>query len=129
MVEEQKGGMGNGRPGDREAVLGAVAQAVDALDEAYGRTCAAWPSGCWTTGQDAEECVNDTYLSLWQGIPPAKPDPLLPYALRVTRNLCLKRKRWNTAGKRSSPFDAAFEELEDCLGDSAGPRPALTRGS
>ena len=103
-------------------------QAVDALDEAYGPDLRRLAQRLLDNRQDAEECVNDTYLSLWQGIPPAKPDPLLPYALRVTRNLCLKRKRWNTAGKRSSPFDAAFEELEDCLGDSAGPEAIFDEG-
>ena len=103
-------------------------QAVDALDEAYGPDLRRLAQRLLDDRQDAEECVNDTYLSLWQGIPPAKPDPLLPYALRVTRNLCLKRKRWNTAGKRSSPFDAAFEELEDCLGNTAGPEASFDEG-
>ena len=79
-------------------------QAVDALDEAYGPDLRRLAQRLLDDRQDAEECVNDTYLSLWQGIPPAKPDPLLPYALRVTRNLCLKRKRWNTAGEALLPL-------------------------
>ena len=44
------------------------------------RTCAAWPSGCWTTGRTPRSVVNDTYLSLWQGIPPGEAGP--PAALR-----------------------------------------------
>ena len=103
-------------------------EAIGHTQEKYGAYCLAIAGRLVPVREDAEECVNDTYLSLWQGIPPAKPDPLLPYALRVTRNLCLKRKRWNTAGKRSSPFDAAFEELEDCLGDSAGPEASFDEG-
>ena len=70
---------------------------------------------------DVEECVNDAYLALWQGIPPAKPAPLLPYALRVVRNLCLKRYHWNIAQKRNSQFDLAYSELESCLADHTGP--------
>ena len=46
---------------------------------------------------------------------------MLPYALRVVRNLCLKRYRWNTAQKRRSQFDLAYHELEGCLADSSGP--------
>ena len=49
------------------------------------------------------------------------PNPLLPYALKVVRNLCLKRYHWNTAKKRFSPFDVAYTELEGCLAGSGGP--------
>ena len=100
-------------------------QAVEAVDDTYGPDLRRLAQRLLGDPQDAEECVNDAYLALWQGIPPARPNPLLPYALRVTRNLCLKRRRWNTAGKRSSPFDAAFEELEACLGDGSGPEASF----
>ena len=80
--------------------------------------------------EDAEECVNDAYLGLWDSIPPAKPDPLLPYALRVVRNLCLKRYHWNTAQKRNSQFDLAYSELEECLSGASGrKRPRIITNS
>ena len=100
-------------------------QAVDALAEAYGPDLRALARRLLQDPQDVEECVNDAYLALWQGIPPAKPAPLLPYALRVVRNLCLKRRRWNRAGKRQSAFDLAYEELEECLGGGEGPEGSL----
>lgn len=50
--------------------------------------------------QDAEECVNDTYLALWNAIPPAEPDPLAGFVFKTGRNLALKRLRHNTASKR-----------------------------
>ena len=40
---------------------------------------------------DAEECTNDTYLALWNAIPPVSPDPLAPYVYRTGRNTALKR--------------------------------------
>lgn len=94
--------------------------AVDAVEEAYGYQLRQLAENLLGP-QDAEECVNDAYLALWDSIPPAEPSPLLPYALRVVRNLCLKRYHWNIAQKRNSQFDLAYSELESCLADHTGP--------
>ena len=96
-------------------------QAVDAVEEAYGSQLRGLAGNLLPDPQDAEECLNDAYLGLWNSIPPAKPQPLLPYALRVVRNLCLKRYHWNIAQKRNSQFDLAYSELESCLADHTGP--------
>lgn len=40
--------------------------------------------------EDAEECVNDTFLAVWNQIPPNRPDPLCAYIFRITKNLALK---------------------------------------
>ena len=36
---------------------------------------------------DAEECVNDTYLRTWNAIPPARPGAFRTWLGRITRNL------------------------------------------
>ena len=100
-------------------------QAVDALAMAYGTQLRRLAGNILSNPQDAEECVNDAYLGLWDSIPPARPQPLLPYALRVVRNLCLKRYHWNIAQKRNSQFDLAYSELESCLADHTGPEQQL----
>ena len=64
---------------------------------------------------DAEECTNDTYLALWNAIPPVSPDPLAPYVYRTGRNTALKRLHRDTAKKRNSRYDVSLEELNDCL--------------
>ncbi len=64
---------------------------------------------------DAEECTNDTYLALWNAIPPVSPDPLAPYVYRTGRNMALKRLHRNSAKKRDSRYDVSLEELNDCL--------------
>ena len=97
-------------------------QAVDALAMAYGTQLRRLAGNILSNPQDAEECVNDAYLGLWDSIPPARPQPLLPYALRVVRNLCLKRYHWNIAQKRNSQFDLAYSELESCLPDQSSSR-------
>lgn len=96
-------------------------RAVDALDEAYGSQLRRLAQGLLDSSQDAEECVNDAYLGLWEKIPPEKPQPLLPYAMKVVRNQCLKRYRFNQAGKRNHQLDVALSELEHCLAGAPSP--------
>ena len=62
-----------------------------------------------------EECVNDTYLALWNAIPPAKPAPLSAYIAKITRNLALKRLEQLSADKRSAESLLSFDELDACL--------------
>ena len=64
---------------------------------------------------DAEECVNDTYLSVWNSVPPQQPNPLMTYVCSITRNLALKKYHASAAVKRNSYYDVALEELETCL--------------
>lgn len=70
--------------------------------------------------QDAEETVNDTYLAVWNTIPPEKPNPLAAFVYKIGRNLALKRYRSNTAQKRNGTYDLSLEELAACI-----PGPAL----
>lgn len=65
--------------------------------------------------QDAEECVSDTYLAIWNAIPPKRPDPLAGFVFKTGRNLALKRLRHNTAAKRNSHYDLSLEELSGCI--------------
>lgn len=64
---------------------------------------------------DAEECTNDTYLALWNAVPPVSPEPLAPYVYRTGRNTALKRLHRDTAQKRNSRYDVSLEELNGCL--------------
>lgn len=63
---------------------------------------------------DAEECINDVYITLWNNIPPA-PKNLKAYICRVTKNLCLKRIEYNTAKKRNEKFIIPISEFEESL--------------
>lgn len=92
-------------------------RAIQELDGKYGKACYALSYHIVHDRQDAEECVNDAYWGLWNAIPPAKPNLLLPYLCKIVRNYSLKRRSRNTAAKRDSSYDAALEELEACLPD------------
>ncbi len=66
--------------------------------------------------EDSVECVNDTYLAVWNSIPPQKPNPLVAFICRITRNLSLKRLREKTAQKRNAQT-LPIHELEFALAD------------
>lgn len=90
-------------------------QAIEALAEKYGKLCQMIAGNILGNSQDAEECVNDTYLAAWNTIPPQKPNPLRTYLCKITRNIAVTRYHANTAQKRNSHYDIALDELEECL--------------
>lgn len=61
--------------------------------------------------EDAEECVNDTYLAVWNAIPPERPEPLSSYVYAICRNIALKRRRANSALKRSAEYQLSLDSL------------------
>lgn len=92
-------------------------QAIQALDEKYGPRCHQVSYNILNDRQDAEECVNDAYFGAWNAIPPAKPNPLLTYLLKIVRNLSCKRYWQKGAAKRNSNYTIALQEIEACLAD------------
>lgn len=85
------------------------------LDAKYGKLCHKLSHSILNSRQDAEECVNDAYLGVWNAIPPAKPNPLRAYVCKVVRNISLKFYYKKKAEKRNSVYDVAIQELEDYL--------------
>ena len=92
-------------------------QAFTELSKKYEKTCMKIATNILGNTDDALDCVNDSYLALWNQIPPYRPDNLQYYFYRIVRNSAIKRFHYNTATKRNSYYDVAFEELEDCLPD------------
>lgn len=65
--------------------------------------------------RDVEEAVDDTYLRLWNSIPPNRPRQFQAYTARLCRNAALDILRHNHRGKRDSRNDILFSELDACL--------------
>lgn len=65
------------------------------------------------SGEDAEECVMDTYLAIWNRIPPDSPGHLGSYAAKVVRRISLDKVDYNTAKKRGGFFPS--DELTECI--------------
>ncbi|MBE5939179.1 MAG: sigma-70 family RNA polymerase sigma factor [Lachnospiraceae bacterium] len=90
-------------------------QAIVELTRKYGHIFTKVADNILNNKADAEECVNDAYLGAWNTIPPKKPERLLSYVCRIVRNQAIKKYHANTATKRNSTYDIAFEELEGCF--------------
>ena len=89
--------------------------AVTELDQKYGIACKQLAFHILNNREDAEECVNDAYLAVWNTIPPNRPALLRAYLCRIVRNLSIKKYRANTAEKRNSFYDRSLEELAECI--------------
>lgn len=81
----------------------------------YGGLCARIAGNILVSREDGEECVNDTYLAVWNAIPDQRPTIFSAFIGRITRNLALKKYEYRSAAKRSPAAVASFEELGDCV--------------
>ncbi len=90
-------------------------QAIIELSKKYGKLCLKISNNILANESDSDECVNDVLLGVWNTIPPAKPDSLISYVCRITRNLAVKKYRANLATKRNGMFDVCLDELADLL--------------
>lgn len=79
-------------------------QAIRELDCKYGGAVRKTAANILDDRQDVEECVNDTYLKVWNSIPPHAPNPLAAYVCRISRNLAINRYHANHAGKRGTNY-------------------------
>lgn len=90
-------------------------QAVAALAQRFGNRLYSTAYNILNSREDAEEAVNDTYLALWNTIPPEQPNPLEGYVHRTGRNIALKKLRYQSAQKRSRQYDVSLDELSAVL--------------
>lgn len=92
-------------------------QGIRELDIKYGKVCHNLSYNIVGSRQDAEECVNDAYLGIWKAIPPAHPNPLQCYIVKIVRNISLKIYWGKEAAKRGGHYKIALEEIEGCIAD------------
>lgn len=89
-------------------------KAIDALSRRFGPLLHRIAINLLGDEQDAEECINDTYLAVWNSVPPNQPLPLQPYICRIGRNIALNRLRSKTAQKRGG-YEVSLDELAGCI--------------
>lgn len=94
-------------------------RAVGATSEKYGRYCKTIARNILNSEQDAEECVNDTYLSAWNSMPPHWPEHLAAFLGKITRNLSFNKYRYDRAEKRGGgEISLILDELADCVSET-----------
>lgn len=92
-------------------------QAIVETDIKYGKLCFRVANNILFNNEDSEECVNDTYLSLWNTIPPTRPNNFTAFICKIVRNLSMKKLDFNLALKRSKNLTISFSELDNILLD------------
>lgn len=108
-------------------------RAIEKTAERYGAYCRSIAMNILSDEQDAEECVNDTWLRTWNAIPPTRPNVLRVFLGKITRNLAIDKYKARTAEKRlGGEFAVSLEELGDCIGveesrDSAAIGESISR--
>lgn len=90
-------------------------QAIAETERKYGSFCTAIARNILTLREDAEECLNDVLHTVWNRIPPLRPENLKAFLGRLTRNAAIDRYRREHAQKRFSGMELLLSELNDCV--------------
>lgn len=89
--------------------------AITELSLKYGKLCYRIAYNILNSHSDAEECESDTYLRVWDTVPPTRPTNLRAYVSRIVRNLSLDRVRYLTREKRFGQLDLLLSEMSECI--------------
>lgn len=95
-------------------------KAIFETDKKYRNYCSKIAYNILYSPEDSEECLNDTYLNVWNSIPNDRPDIFSAYLGKITRNLAINiynRKRTQKRG--SGQVEIILDELENILASKA----------
>ncbi len=90
-------------------------KAIAMCQNKYGRLAYYLSYNILGSNEDAEECVNDAMLGLWNSIPPEEPRSLVAYLCSLVRNISLNKYAYNNASKRKNEFDLVLDELDEVI--------------
>jgi RNA polymerase sigma-70 factor (ECF subfamily) len=100
-------------------------KSIEEIDKKYGRKCRNIAMRILGDERDAEECVNDSYLGVWNAVPPERPKPFSTFLYRILRNTAINKKRAKGRQKRTCVYFEALEELAETLASSETVESAL----
>ncbi|MBQ5892875.1 MAG: sigma-70 family RNA polymerase sigma factor, partial [Clostridia bacterium] len=91
--------------------------AITESDLKYGRILRSLSFSVLSSREDAEECVNDTYLAAWNAMPTERPDYLGAFLSKITRRISIDRYRAAHRKKRGG-LSGVMAELSECIPSS-----------
>lgn len=95
-------------------------QAVAAASDKYKNYCMKIAMNILGLKEDAEECVNDALMKIWQLIPPHEPKVLSAFFGKITRNLAINKRKKAIAEKRGGgEAPLVLDELEEIVSGGA----------
>ena len=89
-------------------------RAISESDKKYGRMLTKLSFSLLNSNEDAEECVNDTYLDAWDAMPPARPIYLGAFLSKITRRISIDCYRRRHREKRGG-YDELCDELTEAV--------------
>ncbi|WP_049962914.1 RNA polymerase sigma factor [Ruminococcus sp. HUN007] len=89
--------------------------AITETDKKYRSRCIYVARSVLNDISDAEECLNDTYLTAWNLMPPERPKFLSSFLFKIVRNHSLNKLRFNNNSRRKKDISFSTEELEECV--------------
>ena len=82
----------------------------------YGKYCFTIAFNILASRDDADESVNDTYMSAWSSMPPHRPSVLSTFLGKITRRISIDKWRRRNAGKRGGgEVRLALDELSETV--------------
>lgn len=100
--------------------------AISETANKYSKYCHCIAYNILHSNEDAEECVNDTYMRAWGAMPTQRPNRLSTFLGKITRNLSLNKYEKHTAEKRGfGQVPLALDELQDCIPDTNSVEQAI----
>lgn len=101
-------------------------RAIEETSKKYEGYCYQIAYNILKSREDSNECLNDTWLSAWNAIPPSRPSRLSSYLGKITRNLALNVYQKEHRKKRGNgQVDVAYEELEMVLSGENPPEDQM----
>ena len=96
--------------------------AIEETDKKYGRALFRIAYNLLSDRMDCEECKNDTYVRVWNSIPPTRPRVLPAYLTEIMRRVAINKYKQKTSQRRvPSELTVSMDELRDSLQNEASP--------
>jgi RNA polymerase sigma factor (sigma-70 family) len=90
--------------------------AINETSRKFDKYCSKIAMNILDNHEDADECVNDAYLNLWNRIPPERPVMFSAFLGRIVRNLSINKYKANKTKKRGgNEIFLLLSELEECI--------------
>ena len=91
-------------------------QAISETKDKYGTLCRRLAYNILENSEDSDEAVSDTYLRLWNSIPPERPKSLGAYLTTLVRNAALDIYRRKASEKRTNErLSVALDEIAELI--------------
>ena len=89
--------------------------AIRETDKKYGAFCRKVAFNILSVNEDTEECISDTYMKVWNLIPPERPIKFMAWLGKIVRNTALGMYTKLHAKKRFNGMELMLDELSDCI--------------